>query len=141
MMIDHVTICYKNRIFIYPKHPLQKSDFSEQTIVYSRTPVDRPHGGSRPMCTNVHRFGLAVDRLTNQSTGLGDLELTWSSHSVRSTGSRPVLDRQCKAQSTGSRPVNSGAHALWPVDRQSTGTLPPSQFPVDRQSTGGRPIG
>ena len=98
-------------------------------------------GGSRPICTNVHKIELAVDRFTNQSTGLGDLELTWSSLSVRSTGSRPVLDRQCKAQSIGSRPVNSGAHALWPVDRQSTGTLPPSQFPVDRQSTGGRPIG
>ena len=79
----------------------------------------------------VHR---PVDRL-------GDLELTWSSSSVRSTGSRPVPDRPCKAQSTGSRPVDSGAHALWPVDWQSTDTLPPLKTPVDRQSTGGRPIG
>ena len=66
------------------------------------------------MCTIVHKIDLAVDRFTNQSTGLGDLELT---HLVRSTGSRPVPDRPCKSQSTGTRPVKSGAHALWPVDR------------------------
>ena len=119
VLIDHVTLCYKNHIFIHPKHPPQKSDFSEQTTAYFRTSVDRPYGGSRPICTNVHKFELAVDRFTNQSTGLGDLELT---HLVRSTG------QIWSSRTLASRPD---------VDRYSTAF----ETPVDRQSTVGRPIG
>jgi len=67
---------------------------------------------------------------------------TYTDLSWRSTGSRPPLDRLKDFdvdQSTDSRPAKPGAHALWAVDRQSTGARPLVQSPVDRQSTGGRP--
>ena len=73
----------------------------------------------------VHR---PVDRL-------GDLELTWSSDSVRSTGSRPVTDRQCKP----SRPAVDRSILELTHFGRSTGSRPASYRLHISRSTGSRP--
>jgi len=98
-----VYTCHQNHIFSYHTQPPQNLIFRTDHSLFQNS--GRPaQGGSRPMCTIVHSFELAVDRFTNQSTGR-----------------------------------KPGAHAFCPVDRQSTGTLPPFITPVDRHSTGTRP--
>ena len=68
VLIDHVTLCYKNPILSIQNNHHKIWIFS-QTTAYFRTSVDRPYGGSRPICTIVHKFELAVDRSIDQSTG------------------------------------------------------------------------
>ena len=121
-----VFTCHQNHILDYQNQPPQNLIFRPNSSLFQNS--GRPAQGGQS--TDMHKraqIELAVDRCTNQSTGLGNLELT---HLVRSTGSRPLPDRPCKSQSTGTRPAQPGAHGPVSVDRPLT--------PVDRWSVLGR---
>ena len=111
---------HQNPIFSYHTQPPQNLIFRTNHSLFQNS--GRPaQGDSRPMCTNVHSFVLAVDRFTNQSTDIGHLELTHLS-------GRPAVDRHSTDQTWSSRRCIGRPT----VDRQSTASYNPSRPALDR---------
>jgi len=67
--MDRVSLYHKNHIFKQSQHPSQNQIFRSNDSRFQS--FGRPVlGTSRPMCTIVHSFVLAVDRHTCQSTAI-----------------------------------------------------------------------